>query len=150
MSASSNLTARPLLTPDEVGMIDRPYSLITTREYPVVLYAPDLSKTVFNTMFGLGNEEHNRNVREKREQQRKVSEYNGNMELWTIWLEYQPKSSAPSIEITQKPSDKAAQGKKPQINVKEGKDDVERNDEEIKFIMPNIPANDTQSERDGG
>ena len=101
-------------------------------------------------MFGLGNEEHNRNVREKREQQRKVSEYSGNMELWKIWLEYQPKSSAPQIELTQKPSDKAAQGKKSQIHVKEGKDVVEKNDEETKFIMPTIPANDNQSERDGG
>ena len=85
MTSSSNLTARPLLTPDEVGKIKRPYSLVTSREYPAMLNAPDLSKWYFNQMFGLGDPEHNRKVREEREKRRPVRTCDGKMKLWGVW-----------------------------------------------------------------
>lgn len=85
MTASTNLTGRPLLTPDEVGKIKRPYSLVMSREYPAILNAPDLSKWYFNQMFGLGDPEHNRKVREERENRRPIRNCNGEMALWGIW-----------------------------------------------------------------
>ena len=88
MTASSNLTGRPLLTPDEVGKIKRPYSLITSREYPAILNAPDLSKWYFNQMLGLGDPEHNRKVREERENRRPVRTCDGTLKLWGIWENY--------------------------------------------------------------
>lgn len=92
MTASTNLTGRPLLTPDEVGKIKRPYSLVMSREYPAILNAPDLSKWYFNQMFGLGDPEHNRKVREERENRRPIRSCNGEMALWGIW----DKFSAPT------------------------------------------------------
>ena len=92
MTASTNLTGRPLLTPDEVGKIKRPYSLVMSREYPAILNAPDLSKWYFNQMFGLGEPEHNRKVREERENRRPIRNCNGEMALWGIW----DKFSAPT------------------------------------------------------
>lgn len=85
MTASTNLTGRPLLTPDEVGKIKRPYSLVMSREYPAILNAPDLSKWYFNQMFGLGDPEHNRKVREERENRRPVRSCDGEIALWGIW-----------------------------------------------------------------
>ena len=92
MTASTNLTGRPLLTPDEVGKIKRPYSLVMSREYPAILNAPDLSKWYFNQMFGLGDPEHNRKVREERENRRLIRSCDGEMALWGIW----DKFSAPT------------------------------------------------------
>lgn len=88
ITASSNLTGRPLLTPDEVSKIKRPYSLITSRNYPAILHSPDLSKWSFNKMFGLGNPEHNRMVREEREKRRAVRPCDGSIKLWGIWNEF--------------------------------------------------------------
>lgn len=92
MTASTNLTGRPLLTPDEIGKIKRPYSLVMSREYPAILNAPDLSKWYFNQMFGLGDPEHNRKVREERENRRPIRSCDGEMALWGIW----DKFSAPT------------------------------------------------------
>lgn len=69
-SASYNLTGRDLLTPAELGRIRRPWQLVTSREDPVILYAPDISKTVFNTLYGMGNVEHNQRLRKYRDAQR--------------------------------------------------------------------------------
>ena len=86
VSASCNLTARPLLAPDEIRLIDRPYSLITSRNNPAIIYAPDLSESIFNKLFGLGDKEHNRKVREERENRRPARDgTNLKIELWGIW-----------------------------------------------------------------
>ena len=86
VSASCNLTARPLLAPDEIRLIDRPYSLITSRNNPAIIYAPDLSESIFNKLFGLGDKEHNRKVREERENRRPTRDgTNLKIELWGIW-----------------------------------------------------------------
>jgi len=85
-SHSINLTGRPLLMMDEVRMISRPYSLITSRSNPAIMYCPDLSKWMFNKMLGLGDVEHNRKVREQREKARSIREIKATkMELWNVW-----------------------------------------------------------------
>jgi len=43
-SHSINLTHRALLSVDEIRLISRPYSLITSRNNPAIMEAPDLSK----------------------------------------------------------------------------------------------------------
>lgn len=111
-SHSINLTGRALLTVDEVRLISRPYSLITSRSNPAIMYSPDLSEWSFNKVLGLGDKEHNRRIREIREKRRKsrtarISE----MELWNIWQFYiatceqqgqQPTNSGPKIYPTNK------------------------------------------------
>lgn len=88
-SHSINLTARALLTVDEVRLISRPYSLITSRNNPAIMYSPDLSEWSFNTFYGLGDKEHNRRIRELRENQRKVKNNKINeIDLWNIWTYY--------------------------------------------------------------
>lgn len=75
-SASYNLTGRELLTTEEIGRIVRPYQLVMGRSDPVMMYAPDISKTFFNTIFGMGDEEHNKKLRMHRENQRPVRPQN--------------------------------------------------------------------------
>lgn len=84
-SHSINLTHRALLTIDEVRLISRPYSLIISRNHPAMMMAEDLSKWFFNNMFGLGDKEHNRKVREEREQSREERPSNNKIDTWNIW-----------------------------------------------------------------
>lgn len=71
-SASYNLTGRDLLTSEEIRRIRRPWQLVMSRADPIVMYAPDISKTFFNTLFGMGSKEHNRRLRMFRNAQRTV------------------------------------------------------------------------------
>lgn len=84
-SHSINLTHRALLTVDEVRLISRPYSLITSRNNPAIMYSPDLSEWFFNRLLGLGDKEHNRKVREHREQIRESRESKNEIDTWNIW-----------------------------------------------------------------
>ena len=77
-----------ILTPDEIRLISRPYSLVTSRKNPCCIHAPDLSNCYFNKMFGLGNPEHNRRVREEREHKRPQRDTKDNLLLWGIWNKY--------------------------------------------------------------
>jgi len=87
-SESMNLIGRPLLTEDEILRIERPYLLvINAGQYPAITKIPDLSVWHFNKLFGLGDKEHNRKVREKRENKRKVMKPK-EMQLWGVWNEY--------------------------------------------------------------
>lgn len=61
-SASYNLTGRDLLTVEDLHRIRRPYQLVMSRADPIILYAPDISKTFFNTMFGMGSKRHNQKL----------------------------------------------------------------------------------------
>lgn len=88
-SNSSNLAGRPLLTPAEVRLITRPYSLILSRAQPAMLRAPDLSAWYFNSMFGLGNEEHNRRVRQMRSARQPRRTAPSTIPLWRVWEQYQ-------------------------------------------------------------
>ena len=79
-----NLAARPLLTSDEILRINRPYLLVmTSGKMPAMTQAPDLSKWYFNKMYGMGDEEHNRQLGERREAERKTNEVK-ELKLWDI------------------------------------------------------------------
>ena len=88
-SSSVNLVARELLTTDEIRRVCRPYQIVISRTHPAMMVSPDLSKWYFNQMMGLGNKEHNRKVREERQQKRPViSSMDGEIPLWNIWVYY--------------------------------------------------------------
>jgi len=87
-SHSINLTNRALLTIDEIRLISRPYSLITSRNNPAIMYSPDLSEWFFNTLFGLGSKEYNRRVREFREDIRTMRKSENEIDTWNIWEYY--------------------------------------------------------------
>jgi len=55
-----------------------------------MMYSPDLSQWSFNKIMGLGDKEHNRRVREKRENARPImSDTSKDVVLWNIWVYYQ-------------------------------------------------------------
>ena len=87
-SHSINLTHRALLTVDEIRRINRPYTLITSRNHPAMMQLPDLSKWFFNVLFGLGDKEHNRRVREHRDMMRQERRTAHAIETWNIWDYY--------------------------------------------------------------
>lgn len=88
-SSSISLVARDLLTTDEIRRISRPYQIVVSRVHPAMMNAPDLSQWYFNKMCGLGDEEHNREVREAREAARPIlSRSNIEILLWNIWVYY--------------------------------------------------------------
>jgi len=87
-SVSVNLTSRALLTPDEVRMIDRPYSLILSKFYPSMLIAQDISKYMFNRMFGLGSKKHNIELMMERSSLREQRKNPDSIPLWGIWNFY--------------------------------------------------------------
>lgn len=87
-SSGSNQQSRALLTPGEVGRIDRPYSLVLrTGDYPGIYIAPDLSAYKANSDMGLGDREHNRKIMMQREAERGAHEIAG-LNLWGVWREY--------------------------------------------------------------
>lgn len=90
-SASYNLTGRNLLMADEVGQIRRPYALVTSRARPAILYAPDISKTIFNRILGLGDKEFNRQLIVRRQAARCEREaiQPKDIKLWGIWTQYE-------------------------------------------------------------
>ena len=102
-SASYNLTSRPLMKQDEIHRhINRPYQLVMTRESPAVMYAPDLSKTIWNDAYGMGDPAYNRKLTILRAKDRE-EQPTGEIVYWGIWKEYIEKLLA---------ADAAAQGKK--------------------------------------
>ena len=87
-STSGSKIQRPLLYPDEIAQFKRPYSLVTSRERPAVLNAPDLSQWHFNTMFGMGDEAHNIKLRSLREKARESRNISDEIHSWGIWNTY--------------------------------------------------------------
>lgn len=87
-SHNVSLTGRELLTPDEIKRVNRPYSLVTSRNDPAIFYSPDLSQWYFNNLLGLGDEEHNRRIRLARENVRPFRKVSNKIVLWGIWDEY--------------------------------------------------------------
>ena len=87
-SESMNLISRALLTEDEILRIERPYVLVIQAGlYPIITKLPDISKWRFNKLFGMGNQEENRQLRLKREQAREQKEIE-DIKLWGIWNLY--------------------------------------------------------------
>jgi type IV secretion system protein VirD4 len=92
-SHSISLTHRALLTVDEIRLISRPYSLITSRNNPAIMYSPDLSEWFFNGLFGLGSKEYNRKAREYREKIREVRKSKNEIDTWNIWEYFSEKEN---------------------------------------------------------
>lgn len=86
-SASYNLISRPLLTSDEISRINRPWQLVTSRAAPAIMYAPDLSKTICDRLYGTGNPEHNRELILRRIQE--LPEREIHTHYWTGWKKYE-------------------------------------------------------------
>lgn len=99
-SHSINLTHRALLSADEIRLISRPYSLVTSRTNPTLMIAPDLSKWAFNSLFGLGDKEHNRKLREERENKRIERNSCNEIKIWNEWEYYSQtgKSNKSNVE----------------------------------------------------
>jgi type IV secretion system protein VirD4 len=84
-SSSSNLTGRNLLEPAEIKRIKPPHTLVMiTGEYPAMNYLPDISQTKINDLYGMGDEEHNRQLIMERENALKET-FTGKPKLWGIW-----------------------------------------------------------------
>lgn len=83
--SSQNLIGRELLMPGEVKKIERPYTLVTSRADPAIMYDPDLSQWLFNELFGMGDQEHNQRLREERRALRVKQQISATIELWGIW-----------------------------------------------------------------
>lgn len=87
-SSSMSLISRKVLTSDEVLRISNPYAiLMLAGEKPYLCQLPDMSKTIFNKINDMGDEEHNlklRIVREKQRKERKLCKSS----LWDIWNKY--------------------------------------------------------------
>lgn len=89
-SQSVSLIERKLLNQDEVRRVSRPYQIVTSRNHPAMMFSPDLSGWCFNKMMGMGDMEHNRKLREKRENARPIlSDISKDIMLWNIWVYYQ-------------------------------------------------------------
>ena len=69
-SSSYNFTGRDLLTAAEVRRIRRPWQLVMCQGENAMMYAPDISKTFFNTLYGMGGKKHNQKLQKYRQEQR--------------------------------------------------------------------------------
>lgn len=85
-SASYSLTGRELLTEAEVSLIEKPWQLVTSRAYPGVFFTPDISKTIFCRLYGMGDEEHDRQLRIYRQRQEPL--HSVSVSYWDGWKPY--------------------------------------------------------------
>lgn len=86
-SASYNLAGRALMTPDEIHKhIQRPYQLVLTPGDPAMMYAPDLSQTIWNAAFGMDTEDYNQKMTMLRDRDQTV--HDGTTSFWGIWNQY--------------------------------------------------------------
>lgn len=95
-SSSYNLTSRNLLNSDEIGKIIRPWQIVMTRNDPAIMYAPDISETVFNAMLGLGSMDFNTQLLIERNHHRKeVGKINPqDIAIWRVWERYTKQKSS--------------------------------------------------------
>lgn len=106
-SSNINLVGRRLLTAEEVGRIQRPYSLIMSSNHPAIMYAPDLGNWSFNKRFGMGSRMHNVELRMKRHGERMQREQS-DVELWGMWAKWKREIQLAADKLK---SRKAAGGK---------------------------------------
>lgn len=84
-SSSMSLISRKLLTPDEVLKIESPNILVMIAgKPPALLNVPDISKTHFNKLNGMGTKEENQKLRVERENARKARKISES-KIWNIW-----------------------------------------------------------------
>jgi len=92
-SSSMSLISRKLLTPDEVMKIENPYALVMLAgKPPAIMYLPDISKTHFNKLNGMGTKEQNVKLRIERESRRKTKDIS-QIRLWDIWNDYREENN---------------------------------------------------------
>ena len=85
--ANMILTVVGDVDPEEISRIGRPYQLVSARNgRHAITYAPDISKTPFNKLLGMGSKEHNTALLEKRLNARTARE--SKISYWDIWLPY--------------------------------------------------------------
>lgn len=98
ISQSSQLTGVKLLEPEELQLFKEPYALCQlTGERSAVNQLPDLSKYCFNEMFGLGDEEYNKKIIQKREGEREERAIPA-IRLWGIWKQYEKSDEPEEVE----------------------------------------------------
>lgn len=85
-SASYSLTGRDLLMADEIGQINRPNQLVTSRALPAMMMMLDISKTVFQKKFGMGSKNHNKNLLKERQANRPKRAVDTH--YWGIWNDF--------------------------------------------------------------
>lgn len=84
-SDSANMQSRSLLTPGEVGRINRPYMLVMDIDKnPAMMVAPDISYYRANKDFGMGNKKHNIKLQMQREGEREQREPSS-PKIWDVW-----------------------------------------------------------------
>mgnify|MGYP002677758930 CR=1 FL=1 len=105
--SSISLTGRRLLTSDEVGLIKQPYVLVMNSYHPAMMQLPDLSSWIFNEKFGMGDMEHNQQLRLERQQERQAHVVQG-IVLWNIWKIFQDELRKPQPQ---------AGGKAPEVRL---------------------------------
>lgn len=87
-SSSMSLISRKLLTGDEVLRMSNPYALLMLGgEKPFLSYLPDMSKTIFNEINEMGDEQHNLLLRMKMENAREERKMCKST-LWDVWNKY--------------------------------------------------------------
>lgn len=80
-----SLISRKLLTADEVLSIENPYALVMVAgKSPAITRLPDISKTYFNTLNGMGTKEQNQKLRIERENIREIRPVQ-KIKVWEIW-----------------------------------------------------------------
>lgn len=113
-SSSVNMQSRALLTQDEIGRIEKPYSLVFDEgNYPAIFNSPDLSEYHLNKALGLGDEEHNRNVIFERNNARPEHEIRP-MQLWGVWNDFKARND--EAELYDDFKEKASSTKKERVS----------------------------------
>ena len=84
-SSSMSLISRKVLTADEVLSIENPYALVMVAgKQPAITRLPDISKTHFNALNGMGTKEQNQKLRIERENIREIRPAQS-IKVWEIW-----------------------------------------------------------------
>ena len=139
-SSSTSLMERALLTAEEIGRIERPYSLVITSSNKSIMYAPDLVKYDFNELYGLGSREHNQLILIERQEMRRRRNINNEIQLWGIWREIQELETEKNEDLGDEITN-AGIKEKPRINIFKDILDEEFDDEETENF--NFESNQT-------
>jgi len=102
-TSSSNMGGRPLLFPSEIADIEKPEALILYGGKKAIVNLPDISEYYANNIFGMGDEEYNKELFLMRMEYRRGREITAPV-LWGIWEEYGMKNREEGLEDEEKVS----------------------------------------------
>lgn len=85
-SSGYSFTGRDLLGVSEFRRIRRPYQVVFSGYDPAVMYAPDISKTPFNKLLGMGGQAHNLKLVKSRNDSRETR--SSDISFWNVWEKY--------------------------------------------------------------